>query len=87
MPTIGCLPRQRRYTSGHLALEHFPVVHSWPPYPSLSLSVAPGGARIYEECYDSNTRRPFAVVGPTGLLRAKYGMSAEAIAVACRSLV
>ena len=29
----------------------------------------------------------FAVVGPTGPLRAKYGMSAEAIAVACRSLV
>src|SRR5215471_18933632 len=29
----------------------------------------------------------FAVVGPTGPLRAKYGMSAEAIAEACRSLV
>jgi len=29
----------------------------------------------------------FAVVGPTGPLRAKYGMSAEAIAAACRSLV
>jgi transketolase len=29
----------------------------------------------------------FAVVGPTGPLRAKYGMSAEAIAMACRSLV
>lgn len=29
----------------------------------------------------------FAVVGPTGPLRAKYGMSAEAIAEACRDLV
>jgi transketolase len=29
----------------------------------------------------------FAVVGPTVPLRAKYGMSAEAIAVACRSLL
>lgn len=29
----------------------------------------------------------FAVVGPTGPLRAKYGMSAEAVAVACRSLL
>jgi transketolase len=29
----------------------------------------------------------FAVVGPTGPLRAKYGMSAEAIADACRSLL
>src|SRR5207248_8616586 len=28
----------------------------------------------------------FAVVGPTVPLRAKYGMSAEAIAAACRSL-
>ena len=29
----------------------------------------------------------FAVVGPTVPLRAKYGMSAEAIAAACRSLL
>src|SRR6059058_3867651 len=29
----------------------------------------------------------FAVVGPTGLLRARYGMSAEAVAMACRSLI
>ena len=29
----------------------------------------------------------FAVVGPTVLLRAKYGMSTEAIAAACRSLL
>jgi transketolase len=29
----------------------------------------------------------FAVVGPTGPLRAKYGMSAEAIAAACRDLL
>ncbi|MEO8627179.1 MAG: transketolase C-terminal domain-containing protein, partial [Betaproteobacteria bacterium] len=28
----------------------------------------------------------FAMVGPTGQIRAKYGMSAEAIAEACRSL-
>ena len=29
----------------------------------------------------------FAVVGPTGPLRARYGMSAEEIAEACRDLV
>lgn len=29
----------------------------------------------------------FAVVGPTGLVRAKYGMSAEAIVEACKSLL
>jgi transketolase len=29
----------------------------------------------------------FAVVGPTGPLRAKYGMSAEAVAAACRDLL
>ena len=29
----------------------------------------------------------FAMVGPTGRLRAKYGMSAEAIAGACRTLL
>jgi transketolase C-terminal domain/subunit len=29
----------------------------------------------------------FAMVGPTGPLRAKYGMSADAIAAACRDLL
>jgi transketolase C-terminal domain/subunit len=29
----------------------------------------------------------FAMVGPTGRLRAKYGMSADAIADACRALL
>ena len=29
----------------------------------------------------------FAMVGPTGPLRAKYGMSAEAIAEGCRALL
>jgi transketolase C-terminal domain/subunit len=29
----------------------------------------------------------FAMVGPTGRVRAKYGMSAELIAAACRELL